>query len=160
MVPAPQWHLGASGRAAARELAGVMPADPTYVTSPNPKAQQTGAELHVVAAGDLCSDDRLVEVQRANTWLEDYRDIARSYVLGALPPGWEPHERVAARVSSAVAQAQERARARPVVLVGHGLSLTVWLTSLGKLDDAGAFWSGLAFPDAWRADEVQPRRLT
>ncbi len=159
-VPASEWLLGERGRAAARELGSVMPAEPAILSSPNPKTRQTAEQLHTVAGGILSIDDRLIEVQRANIWLEDYKTVALSYVLGELPPGWEPHEQVAARLSSAVAQARARAQGRPVVLVGHGLSTTVWLNSQGKLEDPAAFWSELRFPDAWRTDQLRPIRLT
>lgn len=135
-------------------------AEPAILSSPNPKTRQTAEQLHTVAGGILPIDDRLNEVQRANIWLEDYRAVALSYVLGALPPGWEPHEQVAARLSGVVALAQARAQGRPVVLVGHGLSTTVWLNSQGKLEDPAAFWSELRFPDAWRTDQLRPIRLT
>jgi hypothetical protein len=40
----------------------------------------------------------------------------------------------------------------PLVVVGHGQALTLWLRDIGAIADAPRFWSALAFPDAWAAD--------
>jgi hypothetical protein len=34
-------------------------------------------------------------------------------------------------------------------VVSHGQALTLWLRSVGAIDDAPRFWSELDFPDAW-----------
>jgi broad specificity phosphatase PhoE len=56
---------------------------------------------------------------------------------------------VVARFDSAVREAVEARAGAPLVVVTHGQALTLWLQSIGALDDAPRFWSELAFPDAW-----------
>jgi hypothetical protein len=53
-----------------------------------------------------------------------------------------------------VDDARARAGGRPVVVVTHGLALSIHLGDvLGADFDRESFWSRLAFPDAWVLDD-------
>jgi hypothetical protein len=57
-------------------------------------------------------------------------------------------------MDGAVRDAQEAAAGGPVVVVGHGLALSIHLGDrLGTDFDRESFWSRLAFPDAWVLDD-------
>jgi broad specificity phosphatase PhoE len=100
-------------------------------------------------------DQRLAEVSRPRHWYADYHERALRYVAGQPYQGWEAHEAAARRLDAAV---QDGLRARgdaPLVIVGHGLALTLWLQSAGAVPGVAAFWQAMTFPDAWRIS-VQP----
>ena len=93
---------------------------------------------------------RVGEARRPARWHDDYRARASRYVSGQTYVGWEPHETVVRRFDAGV-RAGLRARAdAPLVIVSHGLALTLWLQSIGAVSDVGTFWDELAFPDAFR----------
>jgi broad specificity phosphatase PhoE len=60
-----------------------------------------------------------------------------------------PHEAVVERFDAAVRAGLAASQAAPLIVVDHGQALTLWLHSVGAVDDAPGFWSQLAFPDAW-----------
>ncbi|MEO7429974.1 MAG: histidine phosphatase family protein [Acidimicrobiales bacterium] len=149
------WHLDDRGRADAARLAErleVQPAVGALVSSTEPKALETARAIGARWDASVVEDDRLREAIRP--WIgAGYRAVAHQYLRGELPDGWEPHEEVAARVASAVADAVDLAAGGPVVVVGNGLAVTVHLGErLGAAFDRESFWSGLAFPDAWALD--------
>jgi broad specificity phosphatase PhoE len=148
-VPAERWRLGDAGRAAARELAGALPRELFAVTSDEPKAQQTAEELIAVCGGTLAVDARVAETHRPRAWDEGFRERARQYVGGRRHAGWEPQEAVVARFDAAVRAGLGALGTAPLIVVSHGQALTLWLRSVGAVDDAPSFWSALAFPDAW-----------
>lgn len=81
----------------------------------------------------------------------DYRSIARSYVQGKCPEGWELREQVVDRFDAAVARHATQAAAAGVRLVvgTHGMAATVWLAEqVNLLPDPAGFWEALRFPDA------------
>ena len=80
---------------------------------------------------------------------ESFRELARQFVAGRQHPGWEPHEAVVERFDAAVRAGLAASQAAPLIVVDHGQALTMWLHSVGAVDDAPGFWSQLAFPDAW-----------
>lgn len=154
-VPPEAWKLGPEGRMAAAALAGWLRlTDPPalVVTSPEPKAAETAAPLAERFQVPLVLDERLREVGRP--WIgEGYRLVARRYLRGEEPAGWEDRAAVAKRVNEAVADAHAHVDDAPVAVVGHGLSLALHVAS--KMPSgflAGQFWSRLAFPDAWLFD--------
>lgn len=155
--PPSGWELGPDGRAAAAELA--RHADVGEVAavacSPEPKAQATAAALAERVGLDVRTDDRLVEARRP--WVGDgYRTQAHRYLHGEEPTGWERRVEVAARVGAAIDDLRGLAGPGEVIVVGHGLSLTLHLEALfGPPFDAYGFWCRLAFPDAWRVDRDQ-----
>jgi broad specificity phosphatase PhoE len=157
-VPAERWHLGPTGRAAARALRPLVAAPAYYVASTEPKAVQTLQEI----AGDtnVITDAELVEVRRPHLWSDDstYRGTARSYVEGTRPDGWEPHDQVARRLDHAVTShaAAAAVQGRTLVVGTHGMALTIWLASRYLLEpDPAQFWAALRFPDLIEIDLLQ-----
>lgn len=152
-----EWHLDADGRAAAARLAGRLEVAPrlgAIVCSSEPKALETAAAVAERWGGDVVADDRLREVARPWTG-PGYRSVAHRYLRGDRPDGWEPYEDVADRAGAAVDGARDAAGGDPVVVVSHGLVLAVHLGAcLGPGFDREAFWSCLAFPDAWVLDDA------
>lgn len=151
------WHLDDVGRAEATRLAGrleVAPAIGCLVSSTEPKAMETAAAIAARWGAELVPDDRLREALRP--WIgPGYRAVVHRYLRGELPDEWEPHAMVEDRVADAVADASQQAGDRPVVVVTHGLALALHLgEQLGRDFDREAFWSSLAFPDAWALDDA------
>ena len=122
------------------------------VSSTEPKAIETAEAVARRWEGEVLPDDRLREAQRP--WIgPGYRAVAHRYLRGELPDGWEPHADVAARMGAAVSDALAAATGAPVVVVTHGLILSIHLGDrLGADFDRESFWSRLAFPDAWALD--------
>ncbi len=160
-VPSAKWRLGPDGREAARRLAAALPARSFVVASTEPKARETGEEIGAAngLGSALVADDRLVEVRGAHTWVANHRSLARGYVTGSVPVGWEETADVAARFGAAVSAAVAAAQHRPTVLVTHGQAMTTWLRVTGRCIDAGAFWESLTYPDAWSVEGRSLRRL-
>lgn len=149
------WRLDARGRAEAAALATrleVAPSIGTLVASSEPKARETADAIGRHWHAAVVVDDRLREASRP--WVgPGYRAVVHRYLRGQVPPGWEPHEEVAARVGAAVTEATLAADGQPVVVVSHGLALALHLGQvLGDHFDREWFWSSLAFPDAWVLD--------
>ena len=143
------WHLDAKGRMAARRLARALPPEPLVLTSQEPKAVQTAEEIAAVRSGDVEVDARVREARRPPGWDERYRERARRYVGGQHYVGWEPQEAVVRRFDAAVQDGLGARGDAPLVIVNHGLALTLWLQSVGAVADVESFWAGLASPDAW-----------
>jgi broad specificity phosphatase PhoE len=148
-VPADLWRLGDDGRAAARELAGALPHAPLVVTSDEPKAQQTAEEVVAVCAGTVTVDARVAETRRPHAWDANFSELARQFVAGRHHVGWEAQYAIVRRFDAAVRETLGASYKAPVVVVTHGQALTLWLRSVGAVDDAPRFWSELTFPDAW-----------
>jgi broad specificity phosphatase PhoE len=151
------WHLDDSGRADAARLADrleVAPAIGALVASTEPKALETAEAVAARWGAELVPDERLREALRP--WIgPGYRAVVHRYLRGELPDGWEEHAAVEARVAQAVDDARQRAQDRPIVVVSHGLALSLHLGDrLGRDFDRESFWSSLAFPDAWALDDA------
>lgn len=147
-TPPADWVLSDEGRVAARQLAPILPAEPYLVASGEPKAWQT-----IEGAGQVTIDVRFGEVVRHGEGFGgDFRTPRRAYVDGADHPGWEPRATVTRRFDAAVGDHLVAAAGRPLVVASHGMAMTVWLTSRIGLDDPGAFWAELRFPDAVLVD--------
>lgn len=151
------WHLDDRGRADATRLAErleVAPSIGALVTSTEPKALETAEAIGARWGAPVVTDERLREASRP--WIgPGYRAVVHRYLRDELPPGWEPHDEVAARVGAAVSEAMAAAAGRPVVVVSHGLAVAIHLGErLGARFDRESFWSGLAFPDAWALDDA------
>lgn len=151
--PPEEWPLSPAGRAAAVALRGRLPSGALVVASAEPKARQT-----LEPYGDVAVDDRFGEVRRDEPYEGDFRARRRAYVEGVAYPGWERRADVVTRFGDAVAEWQERAGLRPLVVASHGMALTVWLTAAVGLDDPGGFWSALQLPDAFTVD-IPGRRV-
>lgn len=149
------WHLDEAGRADSRRLAErleVAPAIGRLVASTEPKALETAELIAARWGSELVPDERIREAVRP--WIgPGYRALVHRYLRGEQHDGWEPHAEVAARMAAAVDDALAAAAGGPVVVVGHGLALSLHLGDrLGPDFDRQSFWSSLAFPDAWALD--------
>jgi len=150
-----EWHLDQEGRQAARAGANGLEVGEgigALVSSSEPKALETAEEIGARWSADVETDDRLREAERP--WVgPGYRAMAHRYLRGEALEGWEPHAEVASRMGAAVTAASERANGQALVVVSHGLALSVHLGDrLGPEFDQESFWSRLAFPDAWVLD--------
>ena len=146
------WRLDGDGRAAAVALAATLEIGEgigALVSSTEPKAMDTAAAISRCWSVEVRPDPRLREATRP--WIgPGYRAMAHRYLRGESYDGWEPHAEVAARMAGAVDDAVADAHGRGVVVVTHGLALSLHLSHrLGDGFDPDAFWSCLAFPDAW-----------
>ena len=153
-VASSQWGLGESSREDCVLLAHHLPQllAPVVYTSPQAKARETAAVIALRRGLRLATDERLREADHDEAWVDDYRDLAASYVAGALVPGWEPQGIVARRFGQAVDEASAATPGRAdLVVVNHGLAMTLWLSTRVALERE-PFWSALSFPDAWRLD--------
>lgn len=108
--------------------------------------------------GPVLRDPRFNESRRTEPWGDDYRQRRLEYVAGTDHPSWEPRSEVAERFDGAIAEHFGAAHGRPLVVAGHGLAMTVWLTARIGLTAPGDFWADLRFPDALRVDLVAGRR--
>jgi broad specificity phosphatase PhoE len=155
-TPADRWSLSADGRVAAAALArAYQPELPVYlVASDEPKAAET---LTAMFPGvPVARDAGLGEVRRPRVWQPDHRMLARSYVEGDPPEGWEPRPEVVDRFDAAVARHASMASGRRPVFGTHGMALTVWLADRVRLDpDPAAFWAALRFPDLITFDPIR-----
>jgi broad specificity phosphatase PhoE len=152
-----EWRLDDAGRAAAAGLADTLEVGDgigLLLSSTEPKALDTAAAIGQRWGVDVRADERLREARRP--WIgPGYRAMAHRYLRGEPYEGWEPHTEVAARVAAAVDGASASADGQPVVVVTHGLALCLHLAErLGAGFDPDAFWSCLAFPDAWALDDA------
>jgi broad specificity phosphatase PhoE len=162
-IPAEQWHLDASARAAARLLSPLVPRPAYFVASSEPKAQETLAEI---AAGQaVLTDAGFAEVGRPRAWSdgETYRATARAYLQGTHQDGWERHDQVVNRFDEAVRH-HAAALNQTLVIGTHGLALTIWLASRYSLAPSPSrFWEDLRLPDIVDVDlttrTVSPVRL-
>lgn len=146
-VPARDWVLAPEGEVAARVLCGLLPVGARLVASSEPKAITT-----VAPAGRVIPDRRFDEVSRVEAYDDDFRTQRRAYVDGMDHPDWEAREVVVRRFGAGVAEHAAAADGRPVVIGSHGMAMTLWLTAAVGLDDPGAFWADLRFPDAHIVD--------
>jgi broad specificity phosphatase PhoE len=141
------WELSEQGRRDAESIRGVLPATALLVSSTEPKARQT-----LGPAGDVLTDERFNEIQRDEAYSADFRTARRAYVSGADHPGWERRAAVVARFDSGVRHWRALAGPRPLVIAGHGMAMTLWLSATVNIADPGGFWAGLHFPDVLEVD--------
>lgn len=139
------WQLSEPGRRAALALGQCLPDDALLVASDEPKAWQT---LDPTGnGGGVTKDSRLREIRRDEAFSDDFHVARRAYVEGENHVGWENRRAVAARMQAAVDDSRAVAGDRPLVVAGHGMSLTVWITAVLGLSDPGGFWAALRSPD-------------
>lgn len=151
-----EWELDRTGIESAAALAERLEVGDgvgALVSSTEPKAIGTATAIAERWAVDVAADDRLREAVRP--WIgPGYRAMVHRYLRGERLEGWEAHAEVAARTAAAVADARARAGGRPLVVVSHGLALSIHLGDrLGAGFEPEQFWSSLAFPDAWALDD-------
>ncbi|MET9315354.1 histidine phosphatase family protein [Kribbella sp. NPDC003505] len=148
-TPARDWALAPEGQVAARSLCGRLPTGARLVASSEPKAIAS-----LGPAGNVVQDPRFDEISRAEVYGETFREQRRAYVDGADHIGWEARDDVIRRFEAGVVEHIAAADGRPVVIASHGMAMTLWLTAAVGLDDPGAFWADLRFPDAHVVDIV------
>jgi broad specificity phosphatase PhoE len=146
------WHLGEATREQARTWADRLEVGEgigALVSSTEPKALETAVAIAERWPAEVREDDRLREATRP--WIgTGYRALAHRYLRGEAHEGWEPQAAVAERIAGAVGDARDAAAGAAVVIVTHGLALSIHLGDrLGADFDRESFWSRLAFPDAW-----------
>lgn len=147
------WALSAEGARAARELRGALPSDATVVSSPERKAIET---VRLATARDPMVCAQFAEVDRPGEPFDgDPRPRQRAWVQGWLDErhqGWESPGAAAARFAAGIATAP----AVPHLVVGtHGMVLTAWLVSIGRLPAgvvAGDWWGQLTLPAVVRVE--------
>jgi broad specificity phosphatase PhoE len=146
-----RWPLSASGRRAAEQLRGRLPASGRWVASTEVKAYETLVAAGPRDAGAIARDARFGEVRRSEPYDVDFRTRRRAWVEGRLDErhaGWETPLEAAARFDAAVEEHAEPGD--PLVVGSHGMVITAWLVhARGTVtrQEAGAFWTALAFPD-------------
>jgi broad specificity phosphatase PhoE len=151
--PSSRWPLSREGRADSRRLATLLGLrEAHFVASDEDKAVATIHEL--AGHRPVLTDARFGEVRRP--YVDgDYRAVARDYLLGAQPDGWEDQSVVTERFEAAVVDHAGRAAAagHPLVIGSHGLALTQWLGDHVDLrPDLVAFWDELRMPDVIAVD--------
>ena len=150
------WRLADGAFAETERMARSLPDDlgATVWSSSETKAVETAHAIAHVREMDVAVDDRFAEVSRP--WTEgDYRSLAKHYLAGESIEGWEPADVVRERFASAVTDA---ARDGTVVVVDHGLALSLYASSVVTLDLV-PFWEALSFPDAWSIEDGVISRL-
>ncbi|MCL4243147.1 MAG: phosphoglycerate mutase family protein [Dehalococcoidia bacterium] len=152
------WELGEAALEDCVLLAHALPHElaPAVFTSHQPKVKQTAGVLALRRGLEVLEDERLREVGQGPAWIDDYRAAAARYLQdgsGGETADWEPRERAVERFAAGVDAAMAANSCSPgdVVIVNHGLAMSLWLASRSGIDLV-PFWQGLAFPDAWRLD--------
>lgn len=146
------WPLSAEASVAELTGAGVLPADATWFTSPEPKARQTAALLTDAETQVLAA---LAETGRSPQLLaeQEFLDSVVSYLTdGQAPEGWEPRVEATVRIVDGALAAMAMSPGSDCVLVGHGTAFTLLVAALvGQPPDAGA-WRTMRMPDYCRLE--------
>ncbi len=155
-----RWRLDDLGRSAVASLAQSLPHDvaPLVLCSHEPRAKETAevliAERPAGTPGSpavLRLDPDLREVGRPTSWSASYPEDLADYFRNGARAGWEPATAVLTRFGSAVDRATREAAGLPVVVVSHGLALSLYVGAVCGLRPAG-FLHSLLHPDAWLID--------
>lgn len=146
-TPAASWHLDPATFDDVWALRGRLPARAAWLTSPEPKAQQTA---QLLTDGEVGVLDDLREHVRGALWVEDFpAAVRRAFDHPDRPAvdGWEPLDDCRVRVVAAVRRVLDVHGGQDVVLVGHGTAWTLVVAELtGRAPDL-ARWESLAMPD-------------
>jgi broad specificity phosphatase PhoE len=148
------WRLSDRAKEDCVLLAHALPVllAPFVFTSDQPKALETATVIALRRGLSVQTDPRLAEVDQGGQWIEGgYRAVAARFLKGSGEPGWEPRERVVERFARAVDDALAASPSGDVLVVNHGLALSLFLASVTGIDLV-SFWRALTFPDAWRFD--------
>lgn len=150
-LPASQWTLSPPGVRAAERLASQLNIHSAgVISSDETKALQTAEPISRSLGVAVETDRRLREVSRPWT-PHGYGQVATRWLTGLEVEGWESRRMVIERMEASVTDAAA-AGGRGVVLVGHGLALTIWLTCHFAHLDPVVFWTNLTMPDAWHVE--------
>lgn len=144
-VDSREWGLAPGAREEAERLARMLPDDigDTIWTSSEKKAIQTASAIAGVHGLRLEVDERFGEVTRPWTG-GDYRSLARRYLAGDVPNGWERPDDVIERFRAGVGEGGS-------LIVDHGLAMSLFLGASTGIDVV-SFWDALTLPDAWLLD--------
>ncbi len=148
------WALSESAKEDCVLLAHALPPDlaPMVLSSGQPKVDETAAVIALRRGVQVRIDPRVGEVDQPDAWFEgDYRSVAADYLRGDNPHGWEDPGAVAKRFAAALDEALAANDTGDLVVVDHGLALSLYLASKVGIDLV-PFWQALTFPDAWRLD--------
>ena len=147
------WGLGESAREDCVLLAHALPDElaPTVWASGERKARETADVLALRKGLVVESDHRFGEVDRPQIWDRDYREVAATYLAGSTETEWEDRDQVRQRFGAAVTDAVNGAGGRDVLVVNHGLAMSLWVASVADIRLV-EWWRALTFPDAWRVD--------
>jgi broad specificity phosphatase PhoE len=149
-VDSRQWGLAEGARADCVRLADALDVRPTFVlTSDERKAIDTASVVADVKGAEVRIDARFGEVERPYTH-GDYRAIAERYLRDGVAKDWEARPAVISRFASAVDDSA--ATDEPLVVVNHGLAMSLYINSISSDIDVMSFWTSLTFPDAWSLD--------
>jgi 2,3-bisphosphoglycerate-dependent phosphoglycerate mutase len=156
-----RWRLDELGRSAVASLGQALPDDLAGVlwSSHEARGQETAEQLIDARGGglELRLDHDLREVGRPTAWSSTYAEDLASYFRNGAGEGWEPATAVLTRVSDVVDRALREAGGAPVVVVTHGLALSLYVGATCGVRPAG-FLQSLLHPDAWLLD-VEAGRL-
>jgi 2,3-bisphosphoglycerate-dependent phosphoglycerate mutase len=154
-TPPAAWALSAPGKRAAQLISPLIPASAVLVSSPEPKAYDT---LVLASSRPVTRDARLGEVRRPSEPVHGgFEALRLRYVSGDPPSGWEAPEDVVARIDAVIDE--HAVSGEQLVLAGHGMAFTIWLSRNGYVQDPAGFWSGLRLPDVLRVDAGTVERL-
>jgi broad specificity phosphatase PhoE len=156
-----RWRLDDLGRSAVASLAQSLPPElaGTVWSSHEARAQETAEVLIDVREDhpELRLEPDLREVGRPTSWSSTYAEDLAGYFRHGERDGWEPATAVLSRVGTAIDRATREAAGLPVVVVTHGLALSLYVGATCGLRPAG-FLHSLLHPDAWLID-VEAGRL-
>ncbi|MGH2634239.1 MAG: histidine phosphatase family protein [Tepidiformaceae bacterium] len=152
-VASTAWGLSDASREDCVLLAHALPAglSATVVTSEERKARETADVLALRLGLHVAIDAGFGEVDRPMIWDDDYRTTAAHYLATGDAEGWESRGAVAARFDDAVRRALAATATGTVLVVDHGMALSLWLDSVAAIDLV-PFWQALTLPDAWLFD--------
>ncbi len=151
-MPATHWPLTDEGRSNATAFGWSLASayeTATVWTSPERRATETAALA--LPSVSLRVREELTEVKKP--WyptVEEHAKAAASYLEGEAVHGWERREDVVARL--ALLGTDVDSPEDDLIIVSHGVILTIWLDHQIGLADPYRFWSNLRMPDAWLAD--------
>lgn len=151
------WGLSEAAREDCVMLAHALPAGISAIySSDERKARETADVLALRLGLQVQVDERFAEVDRPAVWDRDYREVATGYLQGVDEEGWEPRERVVRRFDAGVRAALPGPAPTEgrgyVVVVSHGMAMSLWIASVVPALDIVPFWRSLTFPDAWLID--------
>ena len=149
--PATLWPLSDAGRHGARALARLRlwRQVARIFSSPETRAQETAQIVAGRNGITVTVIEDLREVERpAGRWFADYRAAVAAWFAHPNVPthGWEPAAAARARIAACIASLRAWEPDEPVAVVGHGLTLALYLGSVVGADPA-AVWPAIALPD-------------
>jgi broad specificity phosphatase PhoE len=149
-TPGVEWPLTEKGRGEASRLgARVATRRPTVIwTSPERRARETAA----LAFPSVSAEVRMQLSEVKKPWYasaDEHANAVVKYLKGQAVAEWEHREAVISRVAQLKLDFESF---DSLVLVSHGLFITMLIDHEVGLNDSFSFWSSLRMPDAWELD--------